>query len=288
MNLTEIFKNIFSKVNFEIEKFQKEKGINVTGKIDNSTFRRLETEKEYQKDMQNVIYCNNVPIPLANATVIQKRLPANCYRRQKMPRHPSMLVVHWDVALSVNSCFNILKARGISTHFAIDNPDPITGKAVIYQFVDANDVAYHSGPVSADKERLKKKGIIAGKWNDLSIGIDLSNGYYTKYNDWYLKNVKEKRPEITSICHGQKLNHLGYYPAQIEALKELITVLCDVYDIPLEYPKNDKDELALTVHKDAAEGKFNGVVNHYNLTYNKIDCSGLDLKSIIQGLKNDK
>ena len=79
---------------------------------------------------------------------------------------------------------------------------------------------------------------------------------------------------------------MGYYPIQIEAYKKLITFLCNEYDIPLDYPKDEDGNLCTTVDKNAARGRFNGIVNHYNLTRNKIDTAGLNLDNIINELNN--
>ena len=60
-------------------------------------------------------------------------------RKHVGERNPSFFVCHWDVCLSSKMCHRVLKQRGISVHFAIDND------GTIYQFMDMNDVAYHAG-----------------------------------------------------------------------------------------------------------------------------------------------
>ena len=87
-------------------------------------------------------------------------LKEGTYKKVKNRRTPTMAVTHWDVCLSADSCKRVLEKRGISTHFVIDND------GTIVQLVDCNDIAWHAG---------------IRKVNNVSIGIDFSNAYYTKY-----------------------------------------------------------------------------------------------------------
>jgi hypothetical protein len=223
---------------------------------------------------KNFIVCNGKQVEI-NSKVVQRPLPTNCWTKTKTKtaRVPSMLVTHWDVALSADRCFSILKNIKISTHFCIDND------GTIYQFVDTNDVAWHAGPTTRDRELWKGKKLPS--WNSMSIGIDFSNAYYEKYQKNYVAAGFEPRPVITSKVNNSRLGpHLGFYPKQIEAYKELVRVLCAQYNIPLECP----EPLEWT-SEQAALGNFTGVVNHYNLTRNKIDCAGLPLKQILKEIK---
>ena len=281
-------KNIFltfmnSSKKEELESFQKRHEIPVTGKEDDLTYRLKELEKEANIE-KGAILCNGEFVPIEGVRVVQRLLPANCYKKVKNTRHPTMVVVHWDAALSSKSCWDILANRGISTHFSIDND------GTIYQFADTNDITWHAGPTKDDKVLLSKKNVHLDKsvsWNNMSIGIDISNAYYTKYGSVYEKRGFPKRPVIQSKCHGMKLEHLGYYPEQIESFTKLISVLCSYYDINMNCPRDDENQLITTIYKDACLGKFNGVVNHYNLTTNKIDASGFPLDDIFDNIKDN-
>ncbi len=249
-------------------------------------YRESQIEKEAQEERllnessQIIIAGDFVEVP--GCKVVQKMLPSNCYKKTSRNRAPRMLVVHWDVALSSKSCWSILANRGISTHFSIDND------GTIYQFVDPNDVAWHSGPVSDDIKLLAKKGIKIDKsvsWNNMSIGIDISNAYYLKYQDVYTKSKLGPRPVIKSKCHGMNLEHLGYYPEQIRSFTVLAAVLCKEYGIPAQCPIDPKTGLlSTTIHEDSCRGLFSGIVNHYNLTPNKIDTSGFPLDAIVKSI----
>ena len=56
--------------------------------------------------------------------------------------------------------------------------------------------------------------------NRASVGVEISNAYYPKYQDWYVKNGFGERPIIDDAwVHTEKLDpFMGFYPAQILSL----------------------------------------------------------------------
>ncbi len=238
-----------------VKRFQHDHDLSVDGKVGPNTFRRLLAERDLQES-DNFILCDGEQIDIDWDVKIDL-LPKNCYRTNRNRRKPNMIVTHWDATTSAERCKRVLQARDISSHFCIDND------GVIYQYVDTNHTAWH-----------------AGKVNRYSIGIDFTNAYYLKYADWYEKKGFGPRPVCkSSKVHGRRLKpHLGYYPIQIKAYKALLRTLCDHYNINLNTPPEDG------VWDAAATGRYNGIVCHYHLTRNKIDCAGLDLQSIVAEL----
>ena len=187
------------------------------------------------------------------------------FKRMTEKRDPSFFVCHWDVCLSSKSCYKVLENRGLSVHFLIDND------GTIYQTMDINDVAYHAG---------------SRTWNNKSIGVEISNAYYPKHQDWYKRNVGEERPLITdAVVHGKKLDPFtGFYPQQLDALKALMRAVNKATGIPLQAPLDRSKGTNTTVSKKAASGRFEGFVSHYHLTNRKIDCAGLDLKKLLRDI----
>ncbi len=59
--------------------------------------------------------------------------------------------------------------------------------------------------------------------NRASVGVEISNAWYPKYNDWYERNGHGKRDIVEGAkVHGRSLEpFLDFYPKQIEALKKL-------------------------------------------------------------------
>lgn len=186
----------------------------------------------------------------------------------KPDRKPHFFVNHWDVCLSSESMARVIEKRGISIHFGIDND------GTIYQLLDTQHAAWQAG---------------GRKWNHESIGVEIANAFYPKYQSWYVKNGFGERPVNKKgdvKCHGSSLQeHLGFYDVQIEALRALWAALHNGIGIPLECPLDSNGDLVEAVDKRCERSQFSGIINHYNLTRRKIDCAGLDLKAHLALIK---
>lgn len=260
-----------------IMKYQKSKGLTSDGMCGPSTYRRIYTDRQenilkFKPNSKNnndsFIVCNaeyyNIEWPKVRLWFEGDGLKMRKgFRRIFHKREPKFFVCHWDVCLSSESCFNVLVNRGLSVHFLIDND------GTIYQTMDMNDVAYHAGSKT---------------WNDLSLGVEISNAYYPEHQEWYVKQGLGERPLITdAVVHGERLKPFtGFYPEQIEAFKALAKAVNKATGIPLVTPLDRSKNTNTTVSKKAAEGRFEGFINHYHLTNRKIDCAGLDLKKILK------
>lgn len=193
-------------------------------------------------------------------------LPSDCYRSYKPgKRNIGMIITHFDVCLSAASCKRVLEKKGISSHFVIDND------GTICQMVDPQHSAWHAG-----------RRVV----NRASIGVDISNGYYTKYQSWYRRKGFGNRPVLEGVkVHGTTLKScLGFYPAQIEAYKALVKALCSFYDIPLEMPMDEEERVLRKVSKKVRGGKFKGIANHFHVTRGKIDTANLDWDKVLKEL----
>ena len=249
----------------KISEFQSENNLVADGFCGPKTF---EVIKEQRKD-SNYIVCGVNHIPINHKVVLwndKKGLSANegCYRSSYKQREVKLFVNHWDVARSSKDTISILNRKKISCQFLIDsNP-----QATIYQTMNADHIAWHSGG------RL---------WNNQSIGVEVCNPFYLKYQD-----KKRPRPIIKGAkVHDSVLeDHLGFYPQQIVALKKLWIAINKAYQIPLQTPtKNDGSELG-GVHRLSQKGEYTGYIHHYNLLRAKIDCSGLDLTELIDDINS--
>jgi hypothetical protein len=248
-------------------------------KITSSIF---EEEKLIDERVVNYILYNKQKIILDGVTIVQK--PLKHFSKSKNQRDIKYIVTHWDATLSSHHCYNILDRKGISTHLSIDN------NGIVYQFVDLNDVAWHAGPTTLDRKLLKDKKVDIGKvsWNADSIGIDFSNAYYIKYNKLFYEKrqaggvIHGPRPIIKSRCQNMDLEHLGYYPAQVKTYGKLLTALTGVCNIEKQVPVDKNGMLETKWTEQCAKGKFRGIICHYHLTPNKIDCAGLELDQIVE------
>ena len=270
-----------------IKKWQKDHGLKADGLCGPGTYRRVWTERQsnisefepkkmagsYSGGSKHIVH-NGKFIPIEWDDVILwdepdglKIEPGRYYDYGGLEeRRPTMFVNHWDVCLSAESCERVLNKRGISVHFCLDND------GTIYQLLDTQHGAWHCSKSAGNKK---------------SIGIEISNAYYLKYQDWYVSHGFGERPiQENGWVHGKKQDpFLWFYPRQIEALKALWKAVNIGLGIPLDYPKNSDQTFCETVHKDCERGTFNGFCNHYNFTKGKIDCAGLQLPDLLEEIR---
>lgn len=261
----------------KVKRFQRKSGINPTGIVDLETYeKKLEELQNPTEEIKNYIIAGKEKIPINWDKVITfdsregLELPESHYRKVINYRNPRMFVVHWDATLSSKTTYKILMKRGISVHFGIDND------GTIHQWMDAEDIGWHAG------NRIV---------NNRSIGVEISNAYYLKYQNHYETSGFGPRPIWKNIeVHGQILDpFLGFYDIQLRALKELIRACNLAYPrIKLDIPKDRNGELSKTVVPSVKRGRFQGVVNHYNVTKRKIDSAGCPLDKIVEQIKNEQ
>jgi len=195
--------------------------------------------------------------------------PGHYYDYSGRPKRKLRYFVnHWDVCLSSESCQGVLDRRGISVHFLIDND------GTIYQTLDMQHAAWHAG---------------SSRTNRPSVGVEITNAYYPKYQAWYVKHGFGERPVVEDAwVHGTKLDpFLGFYPKQIEALKALWKAIHEATGIPYETPVSQFGKTSTKYVQDVAYGSFSGFVSHYHVSKTKIDCAGLDIKTLLQETEHD-
>lgn len=264
-----------------ISEWQKKLGIEADGMCGPGTHRRIMTERlanidDYEPDLipdtdENFIVHQGNFIPIDWKKVVLWSEPnglgiEKAFTPYFEKRKINMFVNHWDVCLDSKTCARVLNDRGVSVHFCIDND------GTIYQLLDINHAAWHGS---------------SREVNHASIGVEIANAYYLKYQDWYEKKGFGKRPLIKdAVVHGGKLEPFtGFYPVQIQALQALWKAVHNAADIPFECPLDAAGNTSTTVDKKVASGKFKGFVSHYHITKKKIDCAGLDIKSLLEEIK---
>lgn len=269
-----------------VKKWQKKMGLRADGLVGPATYRRIWTEREGEissfsprvscsRAGQKHIVHNGEFFEIEWDKVILwdepdgLSCPPGTYSSYagKPDRKPHYFVNHWDVCLSSASMARVIEKRGISIHFGIDND------GTIYQLLDTQHAAWQAG---------------GRRWNHDSIGVEIANAYYPKYQSWYERNGFGPRPVLRKgevKCHSGTLGeHLGFYPVQIEAAKALWKAIHKALSIPLECP-TENGEMITTVDPRCEASKFEGFINHYNLTKRKIDCAGLDLLGHLNDIK---
>ena len=271
-----------------IRKFQRENDLTADGLCGPTTFRRIWTHREANIDDYRAaevvekqgaaIVHNGKFFPIEwNRVVLWSENPGGIACKEgtyssyagHSDRKPKFFCTHWDVCLDSRSCMRVLSRRGISIHYTIDNC------GLIRQHLDTQHAAWHAG---------------GRKWNHSSIGVEISNAFYPKYQPRYVSRGFGERPIIDDAwVHGNKLKpFMGFYPVQIQALKALYKAVHKATGIPLETPKDRSGNMMTTVSKTAKANRFKGFLSHFHLTRGKIDCASLDIKKILEEIKNEQ
>ena len=268
-----------------IKKWQKAHSLTGDGLCGPMTFRRIWTERQADIDehkpeqvqYSNYIVYNSAFIPIEWDKVVLwseagglAAQAGNYYDYSGRPRRNIRLFVnHWDVCLSSRRCNDVLNKRGISVHFMIDND------GTIYQTMDMQHGAWHAG---------------TSRVNRASVGVEITNAYYTKYQSWYQRHGYGDRPIIENAwVHGNQLDpFLGFYPQQIEALKALWTAIESSTKVEFQTPLNQFGSTARKYVQEVVYGKFAGIVSHYHCSKRKIDCAGLDIEKLLEEIKDKK
>ena len=266
------------KLTKAIKAWQAANGLTADGMCGPGSFRHINAEVEAKREVQSlgwvsdssdVIWWGDKPIKIDWPSdkvhtfkdagfpyPISKGVTKNSKKRKI-----NSFVTHWDVCLNSMSCAKVLAKRNVSVHFCIDND------GTIIQLHDLNDSCWHAGN---------------SKVNRTSVGVEIANAYYPKYQSWYKKNVRKERPIMSGALAQDKVldDFNWFYPEQIEALKALYKAIHEGCDVPLEAPSNK-----WAYDSSAAGGSWKGFMNHFHCSKKKIDCGGLDIKKLLGEIK---
>lgn len=262
----------------KIKQFQIERGLHADGMCGQGTFRVAYTERLEEMEEDDIeSRGENRPLIFRGNEIsidwpkVTRWFDSDGLKLAKRPdadpdRQIKTFITHWDVCLSSKSCVKVLNKRNLSIHFCIDND------GTIHQLADISSRCLHAG------SRL---------WNNNSIGVEVSNAFYTKYQNHYVKKGFGERPICKdSTVHGKKVEeHLDFYDVQKEALKALYSAINKGVGIPLETPTDSNGKTTLSVHDDSVNGSFKGFISHYHLTRRKMDCCNLDIEGLLKDIR---
>ncbi len=242
--------------------FQLHHGLDADGMVGPMTWMRLEAASEFKQmeeypDALGFVLVGGKVKPVDfKARICSPDSPFSLIGRgghSSRTTEPTQVVWHWDAALSGESCYKILRRRGLSYHGVIDND------GTFIQFLDlSKHVGWHAG----DREVNRR-----------SIGVSLSNAVYTRYQRYYERRWGP-RPVIEATVHNRDHTLLGYYDAQIVTATKLAKLINETFSIPLSSPEE-------TTVIDNPEN-YAGHIAHYHITKKKWDVAGFPFKTVLE------
>jgi N-acetylmuramoyl-L-alanine amidase len=188
------------------------------------------------------------------------------------------VVLHTDMTSDSRGCFNVLVARGLSTHFMID------WDGTIFQGLDLMAEAYHAGEANAG-----------------SIGIDMNNllrnlvrepsspphpPAHARFADMSKREYR-RPPSRRMRINGGDVRNYGYTDAQYQSLIALMKVLVKVFDRLQPFPPlNERGEIVENMLEDWAG--FDGFLGHWHVTPDRWDPGpGFDWHRVYHGLARE-
>ena len=245
--------------------FQLHSGLDADGKVGPMTWGRLQAAYEFKQmeeypDAEGFLLVGGRVTPVNFKTVLCS--PDSAFSligrgHSSRTNKPSQVVWHWDAALSGESCYKILKRRKLSYHGVIDND------GTFIQFLDLeNHVAWHAGHREVNRH---------------SIGVSLSNAVYKRYQRYYERRWGP-RPVIKATVHNRDHTLLGYYNAQLETSKRLMSFINERFGVPFETPN-------ISTVIDNPED-FRGHLAHYHITKKKWDVAGFPFNELLEEAQN--
>lgn len=227
-----------------------------------------------QKQTGSIVYPSLVEKPKPKRNMIdikQYTFPENQYINETSEKN--MIFLHHTVSPSDSSTGDIKwwlsNSERVGTHFIIDRFGNITQCVPLDKWI-------HHLYINAPSNRIDKKYrsyehnvLINSK--SIGIEIDSAGGLMLRNGRWissYNKTIPKE--DVYEIQYRGYKAFEKYHPAQIEAVKNLILYLCDIYPSIKESIKSDYSDI-FDISIDALKGKT-GIYTHTSVRTDKSDC----------------
>ncbi|MBN1947531.1 MAG: N-acetylmuramoyl-L-alanine amidase [Bradymonadales bacterium] len=186
----------------------------------------------------------------------------------RLARQLETIVIHHDASYHAHSCFCILAARGLSSHFIINHDGGVL------QGLDPWYMGFH-----------------CRDFNATSIGFDMNNvatveGHQSRYSDPLFGTVADYtvREVVEGRINRSIKRSFAYTEAQYVSLVAVMRILRDILKMPMIYPQSEAGGGVLTTRL-ANPAAFRGFWGHYHNTATKWDPGpGFDWDKVMEGL----
>ena len=208
--------------------------------------------------------------PSRNRSMRDEPNPANFEANAEAMRNQiRQVVIHHDAAYTSASCFRVLRARELSTHFMVNHDGNLI------QGLDVWWKAYH-----------------CREFNPTSIGVDMNNvasieGHQTTVSDPLFGTTADyaTREIVEGRCGGSRPKmSFAYNEVQFNTLCHLLKIFHEVFDLPLIYPQSPNGGGVLETRLSDPMS-FRGFFGHFHNQAGKWDPGpGFDWDKVIECL----
>jgi hypothetical protein len=197
---------------------------------------------------------------------------------EQLQKQIKALVFHHTVDYRARITYSTLIARGLSVNFIVDDDINEDGHATIYQCLDIKDGGY-------SQKTPSYTGCPQNYFNTFGAGIEIClNPVAFQKPDLYSETNQQKyhvtpHTVIDERVHGAAFKVFAVTEAQMKSLAKLTNGYLQLFpNVPGKFPRDAVGNYNKLYMKDLLS--FTGLINHYNLDKDKVDCMGLDLKAI--------
>ena len=197
-----------------------------------------------------------------------KKFIARNLSLSELQKDVKTFVIHHAANWTAKQTYVGLLGRGLSVNFIIDDDCNEDGCATIYQCLDIKDAGYSHKPLNQAGPGVEI-AVQPAAWQNPNF-----------YSDENIKKYHVSPHEVQEdVVHGTKLKCFGPTEAQHKSLTNLLLGFFKLFpNIPKSFPKDDSNNyIKTTIHQPES---YTGILNHYNITNEKVDCLGLDIAKI--------
>jgi hypothetical protein len=181
--------------------------------------------------------------------------------------------IHWSVTYRASHMKGGLIARGLSCNFMIDDDCSAHGYATIYQCLPIEYGGWSQGAGCNGLGPGVEVSYMPQAWTDPNLYSA------SRQRKWTVPPHEHQMAPI----HGTQLRVFLPTKAQMNALYQLIWGYCELFNIPVAFPRDSFGKPSTTVLE--APKEYSGLVNHYHLKRSKIDVAGLDMEEVEKQVK---
>jgi hypothetical protein len=193
----------------------------------------------------------------------------------QLQKEIKQFTVHWSVTYTAKAMLSVLKSRGLSCNFMIDDDVNDQGYATIYQCLDVSKGGYSQGPGLNGLGPGVEIAYMPQAWENPNLYSAANRARYGVQN----------HDTTTATVHQAKLKVFLPSDAQMKSLVQLMWGFAELFpEVPRKFPRNAQ---GLPLEGKLTDPKsYTGFAQHFHLRRSKIDAAGIDPINLEKQVQN--